>query len=87
MECKNLYLCDPDKNIKCRKNSCYVFNEPCHCTHNKDYAFCIEGDPVIVMTKEDQEICLENGLNFMTHLDISIKVAIKRYNLHNKEGL
>lgn len=81
MKCETLYLCDPEKNVKCGKQSCYAGNGPCYCTNNKDYALCIEDAPIIVMTKEDQKVCIENGLNFIAQLEIATKVALKRYNL------
>lgn len=82
MKCETLYLCDPEKNVECGKHSCYAENGPCCCTHNKDYALCIENAPVIVMTKEDQEACSNNALNFIAQLEIATKVALKRYNIH-----
>lgn len=82
MKCETLYLCDPEKNVKCGKQSCYAGNGPCYCTNNKDYALCIKDAPIVVMTKEDQEVCLKNGLNFIAQLEIATKVALKRYNLH-----
>ena len=33
----NIYNCDPDKNINCPKESCYVHGGPCSQTTNKEY--------------------------------------------------
>lgn len=32
-----LYICDPDKNEVCTKESCYVVKGPCHLTWDKSY--------------------------------------------------
>lgn len=35
---KLLYMCDPDKNIECKKKNCYTNNGECMQTDNKKYA-------------------------------------------------
>lgn len=32
------YKCDPEKNTKCPKDSCYINGGPCSLTHHKKYA-------------------------------------------------
>lgn len=32
-----LYVCDPDKNIKCNKTECYLHGGQCQMTSNKDF--------------------------------------------------
>lgn len=32
-----LYYCDPNKNIKCTKESCYIHGGPCELTKHKEY--------------------------------------------------
>lgn len=90
MKHETLYLCDPEKNVKCGKQSCYAVDEPCYCTKNKDYALCVEGAPIVV-TILDREVCLKDGSKFIAQFDIATKAAIKRYNLYLKrdsgEGL
>ena len=33
----NLYLCDPDKNVRCRKTGCYIKGGECSLTKNPRY--------------------------------------------------
>ena len=33
----DLYLCDPEKNTKCRKNECYIYGGKCHLTSQKAF--------------------------------------------------
>lgn len=35
---KFLYKCDPIKNIECSKKACHIYDGPCDCTINIDYA-------------------------------------------------
>jgi hypothetical protein len=47
-----LYSCDPEKNINCTKESCYISAGPCSSTTKPEYAFTNEnGEPI----KEDYE--------------------------------
>lgn len=34
---RDLYLCDPKKNVVCRKGSCHIHGGQCYYTHNKEY--------------------------------------------------
>lgn len=42
-----LYLCDPEKNINCTKESCYINSGPCSSTTKPEFAFTNEnGEPI-----------------------------------------
>lgn len=46
-EHKQLYVCDPDKNTKCRKTGCIIYGGPCRCTLNSEYAATdTNGNPI-----------------------------------------
>lgn len=34
----NLYECDSEKNIGCKKKNCYEIGGPCYLTYNKEYS-------------------------------------------------
>lgn len=47
MEQKELYLCDPDKNVECEKTSC---KDLCMMTTHKEYAATFEnGKPIVAI--------------------------------------
>lgn len=54
MDCKEylervsvMYVCDPNKNEKCRKTNCFIMGGECHCTFDKRFAMTGEnGEPV-----------------------------------------
>lgn len=35
---EELYICDPRKNVECRKTNCYWYNGPCMSTTDKRFA-------------------------------------------------
>lgn len=38
-ECRGpLYKCNPSKNVKCSKSSCYQNGGPCHMTKNPEFS-------------------------------------------------
>lgn len=45
-----LYDCDPDKNIECRKRSCYINGGECKATHDERYKV----DGTVGMTARDR---------------------------------
>lgn len=50
---KKLYLCDPNKNIECKKTDCgHLGTGKCFCTTNKDYM--AEGYLIEVKTNQDK---------------------------------
>lgn len=61
---KVMYLCDPDKNYKCPKTSCYIYGElpklnSCRCTKYAEFAQTYEdGSPIV-------ETLLINGVPFI----------------------
>ena len=34
---EGLYFCDPDKNVTCTKETCFINNGPCHHTKEEKY--------------------------------------------------
>lgn len=34
----NYYFCDPEKNVNCKKDACYINNGPCNLTSYKEFA-------------------------------------------------
>lgn len=34
----NHYFCDPEKNVNCKKDACYINNGPCNLTSYKEFA-------------------------------------------------
>lgn len=32
-----VYYCDPEKNVECRKNECFINGGECYRTHNKEF--------------------------------------------------
>lgn len=55
-----LFLCDPDKNVECRKTACYINGGRCECTHHKEFAKDEEETPCQEKTAEG-ELMYEEG--------------------------
>lgn len=34
----NYYFCDPEKNVNCKKDACFINNGPCNLTSYKEFA-------------------------------------------------
>lgn len=58
---KEWYLCDPSKNINCKKDMCYQNEknkfEKCQATSNPDYAFkTFDGKPIKIKWINGEEV-------------------------------
>lgn len=50
-----LYLCNPEKNVNCTKESCYTNNGPCSSTTKPEFAFTNENGESIKEHYEEEE--------------------------------
>ncbi len=46
---KRVYICDPEKNKRCKKTGCYLYGGPCCSTSHVQYAKVDESDKVLVI--------------------------------------
>ena len=61
---RKIYVCDPDRNVDCSKEGCWLISKgPCRCTTNKRAAkIDISGKPVIA---SDMEIWNEDYYDYL----------------------
>lgn len=55
---KIIYRCDPNKNTKCKKTSCFIFAGECQCTSDKKFAALDGyGKPIVdfIDTREESD--------------------------------